>query len=462
MEAELIAAIAAAPDDDEPRLVYADALMQRGDPRGELVALQCRIARADAADEPIDEAVLSRERELRETHGVLWLAPLREIVDAGYVFRRGFVEHVSTWSESDVCYWKAIDVEELRYPTPPPAGEPHDRLARLVEAAPLLRSIAIRGDVLYCELGPEWRRFTTVELFCSRANVERIQAFVRAPELAGVRRLQLTNTEASDDQARAWLGLSQPLEHLGFHAGLNVTSRPTCDVGSLIADNPALRDLRSLHLGGFVLADARPLARLAKLERLAIHRIGITARDLIDLVSKLPALTMLELDNDDAQLGVLDVTALLEAAPNLMRLAIRCGIQSKGARALAKSEHARTLRRLELDQCKITDADAQLLLGSAQLAGVGWWHVIDDQLTVAGRAAFAARQTLRYEPPIPAYPAEVVEHLPSHKINAIKAYRARTRAGLADSKMEVERINEELTREASFGINRSMTRWCRP
>ncbi|MBA3541481.1 MAG: TIGR02996 domain-containing protein [Deltaproteobacteria bacterium] len=50
-ERDLIAAVAEAPDDDAPRLVYADWLMERGDPRGELVALQCALARADAADE---------------------------------------------------------------------------------------------------------------------------------------------------------------------------------------------------------------------------------------------------------------------------------------------------------------------------------------------------------------------------------------------------------------------------
>jgi uncharacterized protein (TIGR02996 family) len=44
-DAELIAAIQAAPDDDAPRLVYADLLMERGDPRGELILLQCRLRR---------------------------------------------------------------------------------------------------------------------------------------------------------------------------------------------------------------------------------------------------------------------------------------------------------------------------------------------------------------------------------------------------------------------------------
>ena len=33
----------AAPDDDGPRMVYADWLMELGDPRGEFIAIQCTL-----------------------------------------------------------------------------------------------------------------------------------------------------------------------------------------------------------------------------------------------------------------------------------------------------------------------------------------------------------------------------------------------------------------------------------
>lgn len=42
MEAELLAAIAADPDDEAARLVYADWLIARGDRRGDLIALEAR------------------------------------------------------------------------------------------------------------------------------------------------------------------------------------------------------------------------------------------------------------------------------------------------------------------------------------------------------------------------------------------------------------------------------------
>jgi uncharacterized protein (TIGR02996 family) len=43
-ESAFRAAVLAAPDDDGPRLVYADWLEERGDPYGELIRTQCKLA----------------------------------------------------------------------------------------------------------------------------------------------------------------------------------------------------------------------------------------------------------------------------------------------------------------------------------------------------------------------------------------------------------------------------------
>jgi uncharacterized protein (TIGR02996 family) len=59
VESNLLAAIRADPDDLTPRFVYADLLQQRGDPRGELIALQLG---ARSTSDP--ERLHRREREL--------------------------------------------------------------------------------------------------------------------------------------------------------------------------------------------------------------------------------------------------------------------------------------------------------------------------------------------------------------------------------------------------------------
>jgi len=81
----LLQAIYDAPDDDAPRLVYADALLERGDPRGELITLQCRLAQRE------DRELRKREQELLEAHGKQWLGELAPVVMAGYRFERGFL-----------------------------------------------------------------------------------------------------------------------------------------------------------------------------------------------------------------------------------------------------------------------------------------------------------------------------------------------------------------------------------
>jgi uncharacterized protein (TIGR02996 family) len=56
-------AILEAPDDEAPRLIYADWLEEQGDPRGELIRLETQLARM-SADDPERPALEERERRL--------------------------------------------------------------------------------------------------------------------------------------------------------------------------------------------------------------------------------------------------------------------------------------------------------------------------------------------------------------------------------------------------------------
>src|SRR5437764_13946726 len=87
------------PDDDTPRLVYADYLDERGDPRAEFIRVQCQLAKLPEGDARREE-LEARERALLKAHKKEWLGPLNRLVkdrrgQPGYRFCRGFVEEVT-------------------------------------------------------------------------------------------------------------------------------------------------------------------------------------------------------------------------------------------------------------------------------------------------------------------------------------------------------------------------------
>jgi uncharacterized protein (TIGR02996 family) len=84
-EAELFERIYADPSDDEPRAVLADLLQQRGDPRGEFIALQL-------ARHGTDQKPTTAEKKLLQQWGRTWLGQLDEVLlKDGIEFERGFL-----------------------------------------------------------------------------------------------------------------------------------------------------------------------------------------------------------------------------------------------------------------------------------------------------------------------------------------------------------------------------------
>lgn len=87
-ERDMLRAIHDAPDDDAPRRVYADWLLERGDPRGELIQLQCELATMSPKD-PRRDNIVAREQALLKKHNARW-GPFHDRRFA-WAFTRGFV-----------------------------------------------------------------------------------------------------------------------------------------------------------------------------------------------------------------------------------------------------------------------------------------------------------------------------------------------------------------------------------
>lgn len=92
--ADFLAAIFATPDDDGPRIVYADWLTEIGDARGELINLQ--LARAQGRT---DETSRAREYEILEPRNAeKWLGAIAPVVfDNDQVYARGFTSYARLW-----------------------------------------------------------------------------------------------------------------------------------------------------------------------------------------------------------------------------------------------------------------------------------------------------------------------------------------------------------------------------
>lgn len=85
----LFEAVYADPEDDAPRHVLADRLIEDGDPRGELIALQ--LARHAKGGKPS-----KREKELLADNGRAWLGEIAPILGDDGVFERGFLWQATT------------------------------------------------------------------------------------------------------------------------------------------------------------------------------------------------------------------------------------------------------------------------------------------------------------------------------------------------------------------------------
>jgi uncharacterized protein (TIGR02996 family) len=135
---ELFAAVYAHPDDDSPRAVLADYLQERGDPRGEFIALQLARPR-DAPPSRRETDLLRRGR--REWLGAI--APL--VVDSRPAYERGFVARCSIRHDGSRLHDHLCERPEWATIVEANVHETRGREAILVERMPALR--VLRGTV---------------------------------------------------------------------------------------------------------------------------------------------------------------------------------------------------------------------------------------------------------------------------------------------------------------------------
>jgi uncharacterized protein (TIGR02996 family) len=108
-------AIIKEPDDDAPRLAYADWLKKSGDSdRADFIRIRCALDKM-SAQAPEKPALLAREKELLEEHGWDWAEELG-IKISEWVYCRGFIERVQMCLETSAEEIVAIlNVSPIRH-----------------------------------------------------------------------------------------------------------------------------------------------------------------------------------------------------------------------------------------------------------------------------------------------------------------------------------------------------------
>lgn len=378
------------PDDDGLRLMLADWLEERGDPRGMFVRAQVEAARLPEGDARRDEMEIEAQ-ELESTHGRSWAGPF---CGGGrrWEFRRGLfaltmdasrflTPNAPKWAETEAWAWvEEVDLSYLR---------PED-LSKLADS-PLLSGMPLLS-LAYCrwEKAPPDEgclalvaspylaglvRLTLNGPHLGKAFVVALQAAGKATHLSRLRVLNLRQAELGCEGAAA-LARSPTLGRL-THSDL--WSNNLGDAGvTALARSTYLTGLQSLDLGENQIgpAGAASLARsrcVAGLATLALNHNELGAKGAKALASspQLTRLQELQLDRN----GIEDAGAVALAASEVLAgvttlsLAIN-GIGDRGAEALAASPFVRNLTTLDLRNNRIGNAGMRAIISSPQLAAL--------------------------------------------------------------------------------------------
>ena len=188
----LIAQIQAAPDDDAPRLAWANAV---GGERGELVIVQCRLASGVVTNRDEWRRLRSRERELLFAHGVAWSGLAGEY-PSSCMFRRGFVETAGIICSYDSRLDRILARLPLARSVSNWLGDPDEYDLAKLAANPRSRALAalsVGGDRAIQHLVDRGLALRALSLYkCSRAGT---RLLADSGLLATVERLDLTAVE---------------------------------------------------------------------------------------------------------------------------------------------------------------------------------------------------------------------------------------------------------------------------
>ncbi|HJZ54542.1 MAG TPA: TIGR02996 domain-containing protein [Gemmataceae bacterium] len=337
------------PDEDTPRLAFADWLDEHGDERdryrARFIRVQCGMACTEEQHPAwrklfAEQAKMQKAMAWEPDH---WPKHLEKRATS-FDYERGFVAALTVHAK------RFLAEAEKFY-----ADDPIQRVK-------FVKLTARQGSVPPEELfgSPHLARLRALDLTGSGVGDAILGLIATSPHLAGLRTLVLSENSLSTD------GLGRLIDSRSLpaltHLDLNRSSFPADEGVRAMVTRPGFRRIRSLDLfmTGITLAGVRAVAEsphAAGLERLRLGAPDWTVR--------------WDESNDVA------ATAMAEAvanSPHLARLKEldlswrRIGLE--GLKAIARSPHLKSLRRLSLRRCAFPAPAAKVVAESPNLKGL--------------------------------------------------------------------------------------------
>lgn len=328
-EDALRAEIAARPDDDLPRLIYADWLEERGEPRGELIRLQCELA-GGGCDHDRRRQLETREAEVAAREQATALALLKPAGVGDLRFQRGMIEKVYLHGLSFL-----------------------NRTRLLFRAAPTLRGVLFRAiDV--------------------SASADGLKRFFEAPQTSNLTSLDFSKNTLG----RRGAAMLAECTRLGRIEYLNLAETGLSGSGSeSLSRSSGLGAVRTWNLAANqlspvdvkLLASARSLRRI---ETLILDRnhVGDAGLRAICRAPGFERLTTLSLADSSITPDGLRVLADSPVVTRLETLNLyHCRVGRTGASILASSSNFGRLKSLNLARCGVDDEAAYTLIDSPHL-----------------------------------------------------------------------------------------------
>jgi uncharacterized protein (TIGR02996 family) len=368
-----IKAIIEDPDDDALRLIYADWLDERGDPRGQFIRVQCRLA-ALPPDDPGRFELEEEEHDLLKAHQEEWAAPYRGVVEE-WGFARGLVERVKLTADTLLSRGDALFGQ---HPVRDILLEGEENSVEAVSNCSLLSRIEKLEIVGYLGLSTLGFQSLVASPYLGRLRSLSVaqewpglRFLFESPLMARLRSLDLRQSSITDHALRALASTPtvSALQTLRLRQP-NCTWRGVVD----LLTSPCLTNLSTLEMPNS--------NRLA----VGVDRVELFARP--EAKSLLARLTSLDLTSHDVR--VRGLKSLLFHLRNIQHLCLNnCHLDKTAGEMIAEAPSLATLRRLHLDNNTLRDTGVKALAASPHLTSLTTLSLRKNEIGGPGIAALA-------------------------------------------------------------------------